>query len=192
MHFLNKVAALSAVLVLMVGVCAPYSVFAQTSDGTSLSTQLPDKQHLLAYRNALSAVRLASQRQFPARMKEVETSAAVVKADMAKFVAQLKANNEVARFDASALKSAYKAGGPNLVAAITKAGGPVAMLSTTSAEIDATIQGLKREHAESIATWRNPLQMPVAHAIWPTVCGAFWFTISWGYAEGLAYHYCYK
>lgn len=164
------------------------------SSAKELKTQPISSLHVSSFIRAVTEVELANKTDRAARMQELEKLAIPLKADISRFVAELKANNEVKVFDAIVLAEANKVGGKKLNSEIRAAGGAVAILGKADSYINQDIQLFKSDLKIGwMPSWSELFGIADAQArIGQTVCGVFFWVVTAGYGHGIAYHYCYK
>lgn len=128
------------------------------------------------------------------RLDDLSRLAPQAKADIRAFIDALRRANEVEAFEKLVYAKADASGRATLSAEIRGQGGPVAVLS----QADRLIDGLIAERRAAL-TSRHPvdrvlesfgLTVELSASILSTTCGLFWFTISLGYADVIAYHSC--
>jgi hypothetical protein len=168
---------------------------ALTPEDIVFKSALADKANLLTLQNAVNEAKYASLLERSKAIDNLNISAAIVKADIADFAARIKANGEVTLFNTKALGLANKFGGRLMVNEINSAGGAYNMLVKSGAMIDQELKLLKSDLslASYLPSITELLGISEANAgILSTACGAFWFTISLGYADRFAYVSCYR
>ncbi|MGZ8190842.1 MAG: hypothetical protein ACXWTS_06380 [Methylococcaceae bacterium] len=166
--------------------------FPLSSSAVTLKTVTVDKKNFLEFKNLLNETYMANILERANALKNLDNQAAVLKADMALYVVDLKANSETTAFDSMVLANAKALGGALLVNEIKRAGGPSAMLSKASSLIDADIKQFKLNLPPFISLLEL-VGISDAHAgLRSGACSAFWFVISWGYGTTHAYTSCYQ
>jgi hypothetical protein len=129
------------------------------------------------------------------RLEEFARLAPQAKAEIRRFVDALRQANETETFDKYVYDMANKSGRPTLANEIRSAGGAVRILSGADNLIDSLIAERRKGLASpgDLDRMLEAFGMTVAlsASILTTACGFFWFTLSLGYADNIAYRSCY-
>ena len=164
-----------------------------SSSAVTLKTVPAEKKNFLEFVNLFNEAGMAGILERETVLKALDSQAAVVKADMAQFIANLEANGETAAFNSMVLAKAKALGGALFVNELKRAGGPFAILSKADSYIDADVKQFKSNLPPFISLLEL-IGISDAHAGWfyTTSCSLWWYTISLGYGTEVAYTSCYK
>jgi len=129
------------------------------------------------------------------RVEEIARLAPHAKAEIHKFVSALRQAKETDAFDKYVYDAASTSSRPTLVNEIRSAGGGVKVLEGADTLLDGLIAD-RRKALSSPADFDRVLEslgltVALSASLRSLACGAFWFTISLGYAETHAYYSCY-
>ncbi|HEX5474821.1 MAG TPA: hypothetical protein VFX12_09185 [Vicinamibacterales bacterium] len=126
------------------------------------------------------------------RLAELRRLAPAAKTEIRAYLSRLRQANEVAAFDALVYKRTAETR-PGLEAQLKAVGGPSGLLAHADSFIDQLItdrQQATRSPSEALLEALG-LTVTLHASILSTACGFFWFTISLGYGDGIAYRSCY-
>lgn len=163
------------------------------SAAATLKTAPVDKKNYLEFSTLLIEAEMAGILERGVALKTLDNQVVVLKADMTQFVTDLKANGEAISFDTMVLAHAKSLGGALLVNELKRAGGPFAILSKAGSYIDADLKQFKLDLPPFISLLELT-GISDAHAMvrGSTVCGVFWYVVSFGYGYEHAYYSCYR
>jgi len=157
----------------------------------NLTTDKANSEHFFNLLTVIHEVELGVSTNQESTESELDKQAAMLADDLEKFAADLVANNEKEIFDNAVIDYGRALGGELLVRELTSAGGPHAMLTNSREILANQINEFKQDLPPSIDLL-SFLGISTAQAgFFSTPCGAFWFAISWGNAERIAYRSCY-
>jgi hypothetical protein len=130
------------------------------------------------------------------RLQKIQSLVPGAKSEIQSLLGRLRAAGELEDFNAYVEEKAKATGSGKLVSELRAAGGAAQLLQSAASTIDREMRSRQQASTMSSLILNELLDLVSVRSaragFRSTVCGAFWFAISLGYAERHAYESCYK